>query len=230
MPLATRLISAVTVAMFCTFSAGCKPDSADQDELAKTTGAASPPFDFYVLALSWSPSFCAANGKNADQQQCGIGGNHGFIVHGLWPQFEKGYPEFCPANRHGIVSSGLEKTLFDLMPSSALVRHQWRKHGTCSGLEQRAYFDTLRAARQHVTIPGQFRNPARLRRVDPARVETAFIGANKGLSADGIAVTCGMGYLRDVRICMTRDLAFRPCDEVDRNACRLRSVLLPPSK
>src|SRR5215212_5317363 len=47
-------------------------------------------FDFYVLSLSWSPSFCDAasergnSGRN-QQAQCG-GRPFSFVVHGLWPQ------------------------------------------------------------------------------------------------------------------------------------------------
>ena len=47
-------------------------------------------FDYYVLALSWSPEFCHSHPANA---QCS--GHFGFVVHGLWPQFVDGYPEHC---------------------------------------------------------------------------------------------------------------------------------------
>src|SRR5581483_9877183 len=68
-------------------------------------------FDFYVLALSWSPSFCEAAGERGTppQQQCGTARPYSFVVHGLWPQYERGFPEFCqvPAPRldRNIVSS-----------------------------------------------------------------------------------------------------------------------------
>src|SRR5262245_32563319 len=54
-------------------------------------------FDFYVLSLSWSPSFCAANVERGFQRsdpQCGPR-PFSFVVHGMWPQYEKGFPEFC---------------------------------------------------------------------------------------------------------------------------------------
>src|SRR5262249_49131550 len=52
-------------------------------------------FDFYVLALSWSPSYCDSLGERAQQQaECGER-PYAFIVHGLWPQYEEGFPEFC---------------------------------------------------------------------------------------------------------------------------------------
>ena len=93
-------------------------------------------FDFYVLALSWSPSYCAASAERAPNrapdQQCG-GRPFAFVVHGLWPQYDKGFPSFCqvPAPRlfRGIVEANL-----DLMPSPRLIFHDWDRHGTCSGL------------------------------------------------------------------------------------------------
>jgi ribonuclease T2 len=44
-------------------------------------------FDYYVLSLSWSPSFCEASGERGapPQQQCGARA-YSFVVHGLWPQ------------------------------------------------------------------------------------------------------------------------------------------------
>jgi len=97
-------------------------------------------FDFYVLSLSWSPSFCAAaaerRGGRGTGMQCGAR-PYSFVVHGLWPQYEKGFPEYCemPAPRldRGIVSS-----MLDLMPAPHLIFNEWDKHGTCSGLAPRA--------------------------------------------------------------------------------------------
>ncbi|MCB1968558.1 MAG: ribonuclease, partial [Candidatus Accumulibacter sp.] len=66
---------------------------------AAVAGTTSVPlgsgFDFYVLALSWSPAYCLIEGDRANKQQCAEERDLGFVVHGLWPQFESGYPEFC---------------------------------------------------------------------------------------------------------------------------------------
>src|SRR5436190_23403031 len=60
-------------------------------------------FDFYVLALSWSPSFCKESeerGRNSGEQ-CSTARPYSFVVHGLWPQYESGFPRDCqvPAPR-----------------------------------------------------------------------------------------------------------------------------------
>jgi ribonuclease I len=122
---------------------------------------ASGQFDFYVLALSWSPSYCAAararhpDGK--DSMQCGSR-PFAFVVHGLWPQYEKGFPSYCqvpaPKLDRGQVAGAL-----DMMPSPSLVMHEWERHGTCSGLSAAAYFETVRKARATVKDPTGLSRP-----------------------------------------------------------------------
>lgn len=193
--------------------------------------ASDADFDFYVLSLSWSPSFCAENGSRGNaRQQCGTGRAYGFVAHGLWPQYERGYPQSC--NHHqanDLVPRDVVSALSDIMPSAGLMRHEWRKHGTCSGLNQRDYFATLRMAYQAVTIPPALRNVATLRRVDPQLIEKAFIAANPALPANAIAITCSRNHLQEVRICMDKNLKFRACNEVDCHSCRSRSVMLLPN-
>ena len=189
-------------------------------------------FDFYLLALSWSPSFCAAAGERNSssksvQQQCASERPYSFVVHGLWPQYEKGFPEFCqnPAPRldRGIVSS-----MLDLMPAPRLIFHEWDKHGVCSGLPARGYFETVRKARAAIKIPEQYLELSETKMVTPDEVEEAFVKANPGLNRAGIAVTCGSTQLNEVRICLSRDLKFRDCADVDRRACRRDKLVMPP--
>lgn len=184
-------------------------------------------FDFYVLSLSWSPSYCEAEGAKANRQQCGASRPYAFVVHGLWPQFERGYPENCNTGEAKVADQTI-RSLYDIMPSPGLIRYQWRKHGRCSGLSQADYFTVLRTAREKVAIPETYRRLDAYRTVDPEGVEEAFLAANPGLPADGVAVTCDRRFLREVRICMTRDLEFRDCPEVDRRSCSRDSVAMPP--
>lgn len=184
-------------------------------------------FDFYVLSLSWSPSYCEAEGQDANHQQCDRGRPYAFVVHGLWPQFQRGFPENCPVEERDVPNSTL-RALYDIMPSAGLIRHQWRKHGSCSGLSQEDYFAVLRAARESVSIPARFRHLDGYLTIDPDEAEKAFVSANPTLRADAVAVTCDQRYLREVRICMTKDLKFRSCPEVDRRDCRLSKVVMPP--
>lgn len=197
---------------------------------ASAEPAAPGAFDFYVLSLSWSPTYCEAQGRRAaDEPQCDAGGRpYAFVVHGLWPQHERGYPEFCRSPAP-YVPNGLVRSMLDIMPSKRLVIHEWKKHGTCTGLEADGYFSTIRAARDKIVVPPEFAHLDDYRMVSPVDLEAAFRAANPGLQPDMIAVDCDKRRLREVRICLTRDdLAFRACPEVDRRACRLEKMVLPP--
>jgi ribonuclease T2 len=120
--------------------------------------------------------------------------------------------------------------MLDIMPSTGLIRHEWATHGTCTGLSQADYFTLTRMAFETVEIPAQYRAAPDTRPVDPDSVEAAFTAINPGLPANAIAVTCDRRFLRDVRICMTRDLSgFVACPEVDANDCSKRQAVMPPA-
>ena len=206
-----------------------------QDRRQNTPGE----FDFYVLSLSWSPSFCEASaersarresngqgGASRANQQCGER-PYAFVVHGFWPQYERGFPEYCqvPAPR---IDRNIVSTMLDIMPAPRLIFHEWDRHGTCSGLSARAYFDNVRKARALVKIPDQFLDVKETLTVTPDEVEEAFVKANPGLTRNGIAVGCDNRRLREVRICLGKDMSFRDCAEVDRRACRRERLVMPP--
>ncbi|EEX90586.1 ribonuclease T2 [Brucella ceti M644/93/1] len=131
-----RTLAAARAILLATgFSAaiGFSPAKADDRD-----GGRPGDFDFYVLSLSWSPSYCASQGPRANQQQCGVRRPFGFVVHGLWPQNERGYPANCQVDnmrsRGSYVPRRIISSLSDIIPSAGLIAHQWRKHGSCSGL------------------------------------------------------------------------------------------------
>jgi ribonuclease T2 len=198
-----------------------------QDRRQNTPGE----FDFYVLSLSWSPSFCEEaaergnSGRSSQQVQCG-GRPFSFVVHGLWPQYERGFPEYC--DRDSWLDRNIMTSMLDLMPAPGLIFNEWKKHGTCSGLGPRGYFEAIRKARAAVKIPPEFIDLASPKTVSATEVEDAFIKVNPGLPANAIAVTCNRTRLSEVRICMAKDLQFRGCDEIDRRACRRDQLVMPP--
>ena len=114
------------------------------------------------------------------------------------------------------------------MPAAGLIFNEWKKHGTCSGLGARAYFESIRKARAAVKIPEEFLQLAEPRTIAPAEIEEAFIKINPGLSPSAISVTCDSRRLSEVRVCLSKDLQFRACEEIDRRACRRDQVLMPP--
>ena len=186
-------------------------------------------FDFYVLSLSWSPSYCEASAERgrirSSDLQCG-GRPFAFVVHGLWPQYERGFPEYCkvPAPR---LNRAIVGAMLDLMPSARLVYHEWDKHGTCSGLSASAYFETVRKARAVVKIPEAYLDHEKPTVVSPGDVTAAFLKANPELTHQQMAVTCDSKRLREVRICMSKEFAFKDCPETARRACRRGKVAMP---
>lgn len=216
-----RIIQAPLLAVLLVASA-CAPSASQQQELPTGDG-----YDFFVLSLSWSPSYCAAEGSDANRQQCGTGRDHAFVVHGLWPQFESGWPEFCDSPEPARVPDATVRQILDVMPSAGLVGHQWRKHGSCAGMSQQDYFSVVRAARERINIPTHFARSAKRVEIEPDDVEADFIAANPTMPEDGIAVTCDGRFVREVRICMTKELEFRSCAEVNARACRMPRALMP---
>jgi ribonuclease T2 len=218
--------------------ANAAPNTADQTQAgrqaANPSSSVSTPavpqgsgFDFYVLALSWSPAYCRLKGSSADPAQCDASKPYRFIVHGLWPQNEHGFPDSCAAG--GYPSRDEIRSISDLTPSPGLVRHEWEKHGACSGLPPAGYFAVMRAASDKVAIPAQFSGSSSFA-LAPQAAETAFVRANPGLSTGGIATSCDSGLLTEVRVCLTKSLEFRSCPEVDRSGCRAKSVTIEPAQ
>lgn len=193
---------------------------------SRNRGANAPgAFDYYVLSLSWSPEYCATNGSN-DPGQCAEGRKFAFVVHGLWPQYERGFPQNCAAG--GAVSDAIVRRMLPLMPSPRLIEHEWRRHGTCSGLNQDAYFELVRRAYFQVAIPDDFKAPIKNVEVSPARVKDEFVRANPAMPFEAFRVLCRGRYLSEVRVCLTKDLRGRACSANVRDACAGEEIIMRP--
>jgi ribonuclease T2 len=192
-------------------------------------------FDYYVLALSWSPTYCADVGEVRDDPQCQPGGArpYAFVLHGLWPQYERGWPEHCRSPDRGFVPRPVANRMRDIMPSDKLIFNQYRKHGTCSGLGVDGYFALARRLYDKVRIPARFVGLADERLLlSPAELVADFAAANPGLEPGMLVVDCGgSGHrLREVRICFDREGAFRRCggNENPRRLCTAARMYVPP--
>jgi ribonuclease T2 len=194
--------------------------------LREARGVPMGQFDFYVLALSWSPGFCEISGSQS--RQCDDGSGLGFVTHGLWPQREQGYPTFCEPTGRFVPQAAMAEAR-GLYPDDKLALYEWRKHGTCSGESPSGYFRAIRQARDLVRIPDSFKDLDNSgAKVLPSEIEQAFMKANPGLRADMVSVSCGRRILQEVRICLDKDLrGFRQCPEVDRDGCRSGEIAVP---
>ncbi len=188
-------------------------------------------FDYYVLALSWSPTYCAEEGRTRRERQCTGERPYAFVLHGLWPQYAKGWPDNCDIGRKPWVPRLLIDAMLDIMPSPRLVIQQYRKHGTCSGLTPEAYYALARKTHDAIQIPARYLNPNKPITVSPQEIESDFLKTNRDLKPEMISIRCsGKRRLREVRICFSKDGQLTACGENEDQArlCRLDRIVMPP--
>jgi ribonuclease T2 len=125
------------------------------------------------------------------------------------------------------VPGGLVDDYLDIIPSAGLIGHQWRKHGSCTGLDQAAYLAATRQAFERVSLPGDADLAATEERIDADELEALFLRANDGMAVDGIAISCADGHIMEARICLTREFGWRSCPEVDARSCRADGQAMP---
>ena len=188
---------------------------------------ASGDFDYYVLSLSWSPNWCAYEGDARNSDQCDARHDHGWILHGLWPQYHRGFPSFCNTFERA-PTRRMTAEMADIMGTSGLAWHQWKKHGVCSGLSARAYYDLSRTAYGRVIRPPVFRQLDREVRVPASVVEEAFLKVNPDMEPDGITITCRAGFIQEARICLSRNLTPVPCGQDVVRDCTARDARFTP--
>ena len=194
---------------------------------ARAEGERAGAFDYYVLALSWTPTWCAIEGDGRGSPQCDPGQGFGFTL--LWPQYEAGWPSYCPTSERN-PSRGMTADMADIMGSSGLAWHQWNKHGVCSGLSARDYFTLSRLAYERVTRPDLLRNLGREVRLPAEVIEEAFLEENPDLRDETTTVTCRDGRVQEIRICLTRDLDPRECGRDVARDCSLQEAIFAPMR
>lgn len=191
-------------------------------------------FDYYALVLSWSPTYCAGLQGGGYDPQCHSrdGKRYSFVLHGLWPQHERGWPQDCPTHARPFVPEKIINGMLDIMPSKRLVIHEYRKHGTCSGLSPEDYFKVSRQLFEKVKVPPRYEHPNQPLTVSPGELVRDFISVNPSLKPDSLAVACGGpgNRLREIRVCFSREGNYRPCghNEDARRLCSADKLYLPP--
>ena len=224
--------------LFCTLlalgaihAASAKKHSSDptappSTHKARTTAKGTAgEFDYYVMALSWSPTFCQTHPD--EEEQCGRKG-YGFVLHGLWPQYEAGDgPERCINDDEPDRKTVANALAF--MPSRRLIGHEWQSHGACTGLKPDAYFELADHAFAAVQVPPALKAPREDVAISGDDLRTAFKSANPGLKDDMLNLHCSHGELVEVRFCMSKDTSLRSCGRRMRNACPATSKFTIPA-
>jgi ribonuclease T2 len=184
-------------------------------------------FDYYVLALSWTPTWCALEGDARNSEQCDASKDFGWTLHGLWPQFHQGWPSFCRTSERQ-PSRSMTNEMSDIMGTSGLAWHQWKKHGTCSGLSARDYYALSREAYGKITRPALFRKLKDPVTVPAKVIEQAFLKENPSLKDNTLTITCMAGRIQETRICLSKDLNPVPCGRDTIKDCSMTNALFDP--
>lgn len=212
-----RLKTFISLVLLSTFSAGT----------LWAEGEKAGEFDYYVLALSWSPNWCALEGDAKNSEQCDTDRDLGWVMHGFWPQFHRGWPSYCkPAPRPA--SHAMTAEMADIMGTSGSAWYQWKKHGVCAGLPARKYFETARAAYNSITRPAVLRKLDKQITLPASLVEEAFLKDNPQLEADMVTVTCRSNRIQEVRVCLSKDLSPVPCGRDVIKDCTAKSAVFDP--
>ncbi len=190
-------------------------------------GSKAGEFDYYVLSLSWSPNWCAVTGDQKGSPQCRPEHDFGWIMHGLWPQYHRGWPSHCSTSKRNPPRS-LTDSMADIMGTSGLAWYQWKKHGKCSGLSGEDYYALSRKAYESITRPEVFRSLTDSIKLPASVVEEAFLKANPQLEPDMLTITCMDGYIQEARICLSKDLNPVPCGRDTIRDCTLKDALFDP--
>jgi ribonuclease T2 len=219
--IAGRIVAAtVFLSLMCSVSAWARNKAGD--------------FHYYMLVLSWSPTYCEMQREHGRDggRQCSGPRRYAFVLHGLWPQYEDGWPQNCLTRERPWVSDDLINRMLDIMPSRSLVIHEYKKHGTCTGLSPEAYFNAARKLYESLKIPQRYSVFQKPLAVSPKTLKEDFLTANPALQSKAIALTCSRNKLRDLRVCFSRDLKPRPCSSSKprRKSCYSEQVVLPPSR
>lgn len=191
---------------------------------AKPKGAgASGTFDYYVLSLSWSPVYCESH--PSDSQQCGTK-RFGFVLHGLWPQYAAGgYPDTCSTS--ATLDENARNLARSIFPSEKLIAHEWTKHGTCSGMTAKEYFQAADEARNSIRVPDKLQPGNKVLQLRAQEISSLLRDANPKLTNSSLAVICGGQELSEVRVCLSKDLTPRACGQGVRTSCPSSPVRVP---
>lgn len=222
-----KQMTALACALLSVLIAGCTRQTAPEHpestprSVAPSSVAApakTQAFDYYLLNLSWSPEFCQSHPSDIQCAQ-----HSTFVLHGLWPENKDGsYPENCSAAPGPSDPSQYS----DIYPDASLLEHEWKAHGTCSGLAPDAFFQLARTAFHSVAIPSTLTNLNKQISLPPAKILSMFTEANPAIPSSSLAMTCGSNYLTAVEVCMDKSLHPVACSGV--RSCRANTVRIPP--
>ena len=194
---------------------------------ALADGEKSGQFDYYVLALSWSPNWCAREGDARRSDQCDTRHDYGWVLHGLWPQYHWGWPSYCKTIERA-PSRSMTVAMADIYGTAGSAWHQWKKHGSCSGLTAAGYYALSRHAYDMVNRPPVLRKLTKEVALPASVIEDAFLRANPDWQPNMLTITCNSGYIEEARLCLSKGLTPVPCGLDVIRDCQMKDALFAP--
>ena len=170
------------------------------------------PITGYTLALSWSPEFCKPRkGQPRHARQCsGRAGMFGLVVHGLWPDSGRSWPQWCSAQRQPQPREVAANMC--ISPSAALIARQWAKHGSCMARNPATYFKVTRILWEGLRIP-DYDRVSREDDLTADTIRTRFVDANPGWVHEAVGVKLNArGWLEELRLCYDKRFMPKACD------------------
>jgi ribonuclease T2 len=215
-PLPLALVLLLLTACHSSTTSAPPPELAAKPAAQQTRASAT--FDFYLLNLSWSPEFCHSHPTAAE-----CAAHSTFVLHGLWPQNNGGsYPQNCSSAPGPADPSQYG----DIYPDPSLLQHEWKTHGTCSGLSPDDFFSSARKAFHSVTIPPKLAGLQSQISLPPGQILELFTASNPQIPQAALALSCGSNYLTAVEVCLDKSLQPITCSGV--RSCRANTVRIPP--
>lgn len=161
---------------------------------------------YHMLAVAWGPQWAASNRDGRGYALTPQDRDVGYFLHGLWPNAADGdHPRYCSVTPARAMTEAQVREHFCMIPSEALLQHEWAAHGTCGWDDPDAYFDQAAELWNALALP----DPPR--RTTAGALRDAWMSANPHLRRGGIYVaTTDDGRLREVRLCYDR--RYRPMD------------------
>lgn len=220
-------------------------------------------FDYYVLALSWQPAFCEFHSTTPEcrsQNDSRYDATH-LVLHGLWPNVRgdsRHDYEYCGVARElrekdrsrnwcAMPTPGLseesQKRLNPLMPGlqSCLERHEWFRHGVCSGLTANQYFEKAASLVEKMAKTKFSTYIANNigKRVSLGSLLSEFDKDFGKGSSRGLALLCdskhGTSMLTEVRLYLKKQSltaslsreSFVQAETLDKNSCKKQIAIDP---
>uniref|UniRef100_K3WFJ1 Uncharacterized protein n=1 Tax=Globisporangium ultimum (strain ATCC 200006 / CBS 805.95 / DAOM BR144) TaxID=431595 RepID=K3WFJ1_GLOUD len=223
--------------------------SPHEEERLSSSLNADTKFDLYVLAQSWQPEFCHGKEKvfPGCQEPQEFWKTH-FTLHGLWPEREVGAPPgFCggePFDAKQIEEEIGFETLTQYWPDVKYSvaspeypdfwKHEWTRHGTCSGLPQIEYFSHAVNLIRNGTVDTPTLVQENVGKVVPIADLRAAFGSWSSQPAAVLKCMHGGDTLSQVFTCWVKDdknapIRRRACPEhvLKEDTCSRSSIHIP---